>query len=128
MTAPRRRWSFGLRTLFVVVTVLACLLAYPLNWIRQRHYLLRNLPEGIEFSDRIRRRDGLIRLCCFGHSEKRRSSCLVLSGALIQAPKPQLRQLFPEAEIDDRESFRRGSHQTDPFAPDDSPDPLAAPP
>ena len=24
MTAPRRRWSFSLRTLFVVVTVLAC--------------------------------------------------------------------------------------------------------
>jgi hypothetical protein len=42
-TAPKRRWSFSLRMLFVVVTVLATLLswiAYNLNWIRQRHALL----------------------------------------------------------------------------------------
>ena len=26
MTAPKRRWSFSLRTLFVVVTLAACLL------------------------------------------------------------------------------------------------------
>lgn len=33
---PKRRWSYSLRTLFVVVTVFACWLGYELNWIRQR--------------------------------------------------------------------------------------------
>lgn len=41
---PRRRWfRYSLRTMFVVVTVLAMILswvAYSLNWIRQRHALL----------------------------------------------------------------------------------------
>ena len=41
MTAPNRRWfRFSLRTLFVVVTLLACWLGYEINWIRQRHALL----------------------------------------------------------------------------------------
>ncbi len=42
--APKRRWfRFSLRTMFVVVTVLAVLLGwivYQFNWIRQRHELL----------------------------------------------------------------------------------------
>ena len=41
MNAPKRRWpQFSLRTMFVVVTVLAVPLGwigYSLNWIRQRH-------------------------------------------------------------------------------------------
>jgi hypothetical protein len=44
MTTFRRRWSFTLRTMFVVVTVLCCALAwlvYSMNWIRQRQ-LVRN--------------------------------------------------------------------------------------
>ena len=41
MTAPNRRWfRYGLRTLFVVVTAVACWLAYELNWIYQRHKFL----------------------------------------------------------------------------------------
>jgi hypothetical protein len=36
MTAPRRRWSFGLRTLFVVVTLVACRFGYCLNWKQER--------------------------------------------------------------------------------------------
>src|SRR5258708_6091516 len=43
MTAPRRRWSFSLRTLFVVVTGLAITLSWlesQLNWIRERHAVL----------------------------------------------------------------------------------------
>jgi hypothetical protein len=47
MTAPRRRWfrfTFGLRTLFVLVTVLCVVpggwVAYQLNWIRERHAFL----------------------------------------------------------------------------------------
>lgn len=39
MTAPRRRWSFGLGTLFVLVT-LACWFSYQLNWIRERHRMV----------------------------------------------------------------------------------------
>jgi len=38
---PKRRWfRFSLRTLFVIVTVLGGLLAYQLNWIRQRHEII----------------------------------------------------------------------------------------
>jgi hypothetical protein len=37
MTAPKRRWfRFSLRTMFVVVTVLAIWLGYHINWARQR--------------------------------------------------------------------------------------------
>jgi len=36
--APKRRWlQFNLRTLFVLITLIACWLGYELNWIRQRH-------------------------------------------------------------------------------------------
>src|SRR5438105_1797319 len=38
--APKRRWSFSLRALFVVVAVLGSVMGsvvYELNWIRQRH-------------------------------------------------------------------------------------------
>jgi hypothetical protein len=39
--APKRRWfQFTLRTLFVVVTVLACWLGYAVSWIKQRHAFL----------------------------------------------------------------------------------------
>ncbi len=59
----RRRWfSFSLRTLFVAITLFACLLGYEMNWIRQRrqviaspnvqngtHYLLQiSLPTGLK--------------------------------------------------------------------------------
>ena len=41
---PKRRWfSFSLRTLFVVVTIIgvgAGWVAYQLNWIRERHRLI----------------------------------------------------------------------------------------
>jgi hypothetical protein len=41
MTVPRRRWfRFSLRTLFLVVTALACWLGYQLHWIRERHKFL----------------------------------------------------------------------------------------
>jgi hypothetical protein len=43
MTVPRRRWTFSLRTLFVVVTLAGCWLGYALNWSRQRSaFLSRN--------------------------------------------------------------------------------------
>ncbi len=38
---PRRRWPrFGLRPMFVVVTVLALFLGYNVNWMRQRQELI----------------------------------------------------------------------------------------
>ncbi len=37
---PNRRWSFTLRTLFVVVTAFACWLGYELNWVRQRRAIV----------------------------------------------------------------------------------------
>jgi hypothetical protein len=36
MTAPRRRWSFSLRTLFVVVTLCACWYSWELHVVRKR--------------------------------------------------------------------------------------------
>lgn len=49
MTAARRQWSFGLRTLFVLVTLAAVPLgwrAYALNWIAQRHRFLSSHSLG----------------------------------------------------------------------------------
>jgi hypothetical protein len=41
MIAPKRRWfRFGLSTLFVVVTVVGCLVGYSVNWIHQRRALV----------------------------------------------------------------------------------------
>jgi hypothetical protein len=45
-----RRYRFSLRTLFVVMTLFACLIgwiAYNLNWIRQRHNYLSVTSVGI---------------------------------------------------------------------------------
>ena len=52
MTAPCRRWSFSLRTLVVVVTVLACWFGYQLNWIRQRQLLLED-PHFVASAARV---------------------------------------------------------------------------
>lgn len=39
--ALNRRWlRYSLRTLFIVMTVFGCWLAYEMNWIRQRHEFL----------------------------------------------------------------------------------------
>lgn len=49
--APKRRWfRFSLRTLFVVVTVLACWLGYAIPWIKSRHDFLVQPVFG-EFND-----------------------------------------------------------------------------
>jgi hypothetical protein len=40
-----RRFQFSLRTLFVVITILACWLGYEFNWIRQRHEFISRRPE-----------------------------------------------------------------------------------
>jgi hypothetical protein len=41
-SAKRLWFRFSLRTLFVAVTLVAVCLAYPLNWIYQRHKLLND--------------------------------------------------------------------------------------
>ncbi len=42
-TTPNRRWTFTLRTLFVVVTVFGIWLGYEWNWIRQRRAFLKEV-------------------------------------------------------------------------------------
>lgn len=41
--SPRRWWTFSLRTMFVVVTVLCCLLGWESNTVRQRRAILQGL-------------------------------------------------------------------------------------
>ena len=38
--APKRRWTFTLRTMFVVVTVLCCWLAWNVNAVQKRKHLI----------------------------------------------------------------------------------------
>lgn len=39
MTAHSRRWSFSLRTLFVMITVLGCWLGWCVGWVAERRAL-----------------------------------------------------------------------------------------
>jgi hypothetical protein len=49
-STPKRRWfRFSLRTLFVAVTVFGCWLGYQMNWIRQRHVVLKQQNVGKYF-------------------------------------------------------------------------------
>jgi hypothetical protein len=45
--APNRRWSFTLRTLFVMVTVFGIWLGYQMNWIRQRERAIEDGEVGL---------------------------------------------------------------------------------
>jgi len=54
-TASTRRWiQFSLRTMFVVVALAAAIVAYHVNWIRQRQEFLdhafHEFPEGFEIN------------------------------------------------------------------------------
>jgi hypothetical protein len=50
MTAPRRRWfRFSLRTLFVVVTLLACWLAWNRSLVERRRAFLEKLRSSNEY-------------------------------------------------------------------------------
>ena len=42
--SPPRRFRFGLRSLFVLVTVICVWLGYYLNWMRQRREFLKDCP------------------------------------------------------------------------------------
>jgi hypothetical protein len=52
--APPRRWyRWSLRTMFVVVTVIGCWLGYYLNWVRQRHELIRQIDDRPPIFNRV---------------------------------------------------------------------------
>jgi len=99
---PKRRWSFSLRTMFVVVTIVGPLsgwITYQLNWIRQRNGgqidgSLWKLPDPSSnapwplwlFGDFGR--DGISQTA--EESESRQD---------MDAERERLRRLFPEAIV-----------------------------
>jgi hypothetical protein len=107
MTAPCRRWfRFSLRTLFVVVTVLACWLGWQVNVVAQRRTAIRaaqpdaalfvfddsSLPSATVayFGNRpgiplVRRWMG--------------DSRVVFVAAYREQDVPEFERLFPEAEV-----------------------------
>ncbi len=133
-----RRWlRFSLRTLFVVVTVLASWLGYELNWVRQRHQLL-NRPDVLHWDQTTvvgvnllvqlpketpPRAPGLLWL--FGETGIVELAWLIdesqfdESRSMDSYQEVQLaRALFPEAtliEVYPRPSVSTGSPATDPF-------------
>ena len=104
MIAPprRRRFRFSLRTMFVAVTLLAIPLgwaAYSLNWIRQRHEMLRRTDIGIVpnfYSPRLSAPGGL---WLFG--ETGIQSLHVSAPPYLPEEVDRLHRLFPEAQIED---------------------------
>lgn len=110
MQAPgKRRWfRFGLRTMFVVVTVLACWLGYELSWVRQRRAVLPGAMKSRSMSSRTGRPEkrpapGLLWL--FG--EPGYVDVIVrfpyrVGGELTPAEESKLEHteaLFPEADV-----------------------------
>jgi hypothetical protein len=49
MTAPRRPFKLGLRTMFVAMAIAACWLGYHVKWIRERHVLLAEQQAMLQF-------------------------------------------------------------------------------
>jgi hypothetical protein len=101
MTAPRRRWSFSLWTLFLVVTV-ACAsagwVAYQLNWIRGRHAALARIGySDVEFDRDETAPPGLpLGLRAFGEPGW---ESLPLGRKATMREIRELHALFPEATI-----------------------------
>jgi hypothetical protein len=105
--APKHRWTFTLRTLFVVVTLFGCWQGYHLNWIRQRRALLDEPNVTASFTPL--RSAPSIGLCLLG--ERGANSVFLqyngwLSGPLSkavskvdEAQKNRASHLFPEAKI-----------------------------
>jgi hypothetical protein len=110
---PKRRWfRFSLRTLFVVVTVIACWMGYQLNWIRQRHEFVgqRLAPVGHSLYPRLVRTDGVAAeaprtLRLFGERGYAHISIDVFQAGLEHPPDDRrelkmARRLFPEAQLE----------------------------
>lgn len=108
---PRRRCSFGLRTLLLIVAIAAAPLAwvgYSLNWIRERHGFLHRGTDGpVEITTLAIR---------YANNPPRAPGCLWLLGergvTLIELPPDSKRtglhgtaqRLFPE--LHERQGLR----------------------
>lgn len=109
MTTPRRRWSFSLRTFFVVMTLVACWLGYRLNWIRERHEMLSAPEEPLMmvsgpnfdwFDGPIPDRPTPFALWLFGETTFRALLVEPCADAIETENRlRRARSLFPEAEI-----------------------------
>ncbi len=103
MTASRRRLfpSFSLRTLFVLVTVLGTAggwAAYQVNWIGQRHEVLKRKDIGVVhnyYSPRLSVPQGL---WLFG--ETGIQSLHVAAPPYTPDEVDRIQRLFPEAKIE----------------------------
>jgi hypothetical protein len=73
-TKPKRRWfRFGLRTLFVLMTIFGVVsgwVAYQFNWIRQRHEFLLN--KGVIVLAEVPKSDTAWTLLLFGERQVER--------------------------------------------------------
>ena len=108
----RHRWQFGLRSLFVSVTIVAVVLAYHVNWIRHRHRFIaeqeqsaRDNSVAISFEnvDSDTRAPGVLWALC--------ETGWWGVGVIVEGPIPaeltshdferlrKARDLFPEAKI-----------------------------
>jgi hypothetical protein len=103
MTAPRRRWSFGLRTLFVVVTVFGIGLSYTLQqWMiaQQRRRMMHDI--GMRGGPAIVvipvARVGWVREC-FGDAFW---DAISIPQSMNDSCGGEIRRLFPESLIETR--------------------------
>jgi hypothetical protein len=83
--------QFGLRTLFVAVTIVAIFVGYHVNWIRQRRIALEAL--GISINAKDRKAPGLLWL--FGEP----GHDLLFINDNDPEHKRRVERLFPEAEV-----------------------------
>jgi hypothetical protein len=70
VTAPRRRWSFTLRTLFVALTLLACWLGYR-HWSQRFDGESWRSDPGGRLGVRLTMADGLIARCALRKLSRR---------------------------------------------------------
>ena len=104
-TKPNRRWfRFSLRTLFVLVTLFGCWLAYQLNWIRERHNapVLAGISTAIEATpagpkEVTIEHDPPWPLAWFG---ERGYSALAVDESYGEQEIERIRKLFPEADVE----------------------------